>query len=427
MNSVDEASTGALPLYSPPPHGSPCYSRDPANDETRLESSARRGTGRLPTGIFTKTYGSATIVLLDQEPDVHVPSYRERRSSVRGSLILERDTGHISEILAKLDCRLELTAVDSAVVIIRTVKNLLWSSGSSESSSSCPGTIDFACDFPAIFQYQDSEYPPPPSYIARFPGFPLLSAKCAYSLTISITKKRRLGFLSKTKVIYIPIEYSPRTYPRSGISATPTPCFLSTVKTMPGEWYQSSFMMNTWDSSTLAPIQCQAFIPSVKVFGLADTIPLHLQISGQIASLRELISPSSAALNDTSDDIDQRKSLVRVFLTRMVTVECHGRTTSRDMRIGEGRFRPLPAVVNLNCNCQRPCNPTESCVQTVDWDGQVKCNPDVTVGGFQAAGLTVKDFITLELIPSTPIPSPLPTMQHAIPIRFVTETFIAPT
>ncbi|KAJ7133425.1 hypothetical protein C8R44DRAFT_663992 [Mycena epipterygia] len=421
MNSVDESSTFALPLYKPPCHPSPCYSQDPAHDETRLESSAPTGTGRLPTGIFTKAYGSATIVLLDQEPNAHVPSYRERRSSVRGSLILEQDPSQISEVAAKLEGRLESTALDSGAITIKTVAitNVLWSSGSS--SSPCPGTIDFACDFPATFQHRDSEYPPPPSYIARFSGFPSLFVKCAYSLTISIAKDRRLGFLSKTKLIHVPIEYRPRTYPRSGIS--PSPCFLSTVKTVPEEWHQSSFVMNTRASSTLEPIQCQAFIPSVKIFGLGDTIPLHLQISGQISSLQEFILPSSAA----SDDIDQRKSPVRVFLTRMVTVECRGKTTCRVMRIGEGRFRPLPPIVNFDCDCRRRCEPVESCVQNLDWDGQIKCNPDVTVGGFQAAGLTVKDFISLELIPPTPMSSPLLTVQHAIPIRFVTETFLAPT
>ncbi|KAJ7133428.1 hypothetical protein C8R44DRAFT_611706 [Mycena epipterygia] len=420
MNSVDESSQCTLPLYKPPPHPSPCYSQDPANDETRLESSVRTGRGRLPTGIFTKAYGSATIVLLDQESNAHVPSYRERRSSVRGSLILEQDTSQISEVAAKLKGRLELIAVDSGGVTIKTVAitNVLWSSGSS--SSSCPGTIDFACDFPATFQYRDSEYLPPPSYNAWFLEFPSLSAKCAYSLTISITKGRRLGLLSKTKLIHVPIEYRPRAYPLREISTSP--CFLSTVKTMPEEWHQSSFVMNTRVSSNLEPIQCQAFIPSVKVFGLADTIPLHLQISGRIFSLQEFVLPSSAVC----DDVDPTKSPVRVFLMRVITVECHGKTTSRVMRIGEGRFRPLPPIVKFDCHCPIRCDPVESCTKNLDWDGQIKCNPDVTVGGFQAAGLTVKDFITLELIPPTPISSPLLTVQHSIPIRFVTETFVPP-
>ncbi|KAJ7078659.1 hypothetical protein C8R44DRAFT_754824 [Mycena epipterygia] len=406
-----EFSACALPLYSPS-CPSPCYSQDPACDETRLDSSPRIGTGSLPTGIFTKAYGSATIVLYDQEPNTQVPSYG-KQASVRGSLILEQDTSHIREVIAKLEGRLELTTADSGALAIKTVQGMhsLWSSGSS--SSPCPGTVDFACDFPATFQHEGFEYPLPPSYIARFPGFPSLFVKSTYSLTISITKDRRLGFLSKTKLIYVAVEYHPRTTPPRGIC--PTPCFLSAVKTMPEEWHQSSFVMNTRSSSALLPIQCEAFIPSVKIFGFADTIPLHLQLSGQLSSLREFILPS----------IDDGKS-VRVYLTRMVTFEYRGKTNWRVMRVGEGRFRPLPPgpVVNFNCDCQPTCDPAGSCMQTLDWDGEVKCDPDVTAGGFQAAGLTVKDFITLELIPPKRATSPLLTIQHAIPIRLVTETFV---
>ncbi|KAJ7133619.1 hypothetical protein C8R44DRAFT_870987 [Mycena epipterygia] len=64
------------------------------------------------------------------------------------------------------------------------------------------------------------------------------------------------------------------------------------------------------------------------------------------------------------------------------------------------------------------CDPAGSCMQTLDWDGEVKCDP----GGFQTAGLT--DFITLELIPPNRASAPLLTIQYAIPIRLVTETFV---
>jgi hypothetical protein len=215
MDSQSEFSACALPLYSPS-HPSPCYSQDPAYDETRLELSPGIGTRPLPTGTFTKAYGSATIVLLDQEPDSRVPSYG-RQASVRGSLLLEQDTNNISEIVAKvrlsvltrlpnlipvlqLEGRLEITTVDSGALTVRTFKDShsIWSPSSP--SLPCPARINFACHFPATFQYQGCDYPLPPSYIARFPGFPSLFAKCTYSLTVSMNKGRRLGFLPNTKL-----------------------------------------------------------------------------------------------------------------------------------------------------------------------------------------------------------------------------------
>ncbi|KAJ7657021.1 hypothetical protein B0H17DRAFT_1098046 [Mycena rosella] len=414
-----EFSACPLPLYSPS-HPSPCYSQDPAYDETRLDSSPQTATGVLPTGIFTKSYGSATVVLFDQESSVSVPSYG-REASVRGSLILEQDMSHISEIVAKLDGRIEITTAESGALMINTVKKSysLWFPGSS-ASSSCPERIDFACPLPTKFDHRGCECPLPPSYNAEFRGFPALFAKCIYSLTISIIKdRRRLGFLSKMKTIRVPVEYHPQTSPPRGISPTPT-YFLSAVKVMPEEWHQSSFAMNTHCSSNLAPIQCQAFIPSVKIFGLSDTIPLHLQMSGPLSSLRTFILPSSPS----PDDIDDGKGPVRVYLTRMVSFEYRGKATWRVMRLGEGRFRPLPPMVNFDCDCRPVCVPDDACVQSLDWDGEVKCDPGVAVGGFKSAGLTVKDFITLELIPPKPVSSPLLTMQHAIPIRLVTDTFL---
>ncbi|KAF7335817.1 hypothetical protein MVEN_02237700 [Mycena venus] len=405
----------SLPLYSPS-HPSPSYSQDPAYDETRLDLSPRHGARPLPTGLYTKACGSTTIVLFDQESNTQVPSYG-KYGSVRGTLILEQDTSQICEVMAKLEGRLEMTTTESGAQTTKVLKNTycLWSSSSS--SSVCPGTLEIACDFPATFQYQDCDYPLPPSYIARFPGFPSLFAKCTYSLTITITKDRRLSILSKTKLIYVPIEYNPQTIPARGIPQTP--CFLSSIKTMPEEWHQSSFVMKSRSNSDLAP-----HTMPVKVFGLSDAIPLHLQLSAPLSSLRELVLPSSPSSPGGSD-----RGPVRVYLTRMVSFEYRGKSTWRVHRIGEGSFRPLPPVVDFDCDCRLgpACDSCNSSVVILDWDGEVKCDSSVTVGGFQAAGLTVKDFITIEIVPPKAGASLLLSIQHAIPIRLVTETFAAPT
>ncbi|KAJ7148436.1 hypothetical protein C8R43DRAFT_925684 [Mycena crocata] len=400
-----------LPLYSPS-YPSPCYSEDPAGGETTLACSPRVGTGLLPTGIFTKSCGSATVVLFNQEQGADAPSYR-RQAVVRGSLILEGDTTNICEVVAKLGGQLEVIS-DTGGTTIKIFKKTcpLWSSSS---SSSCPQTMNFACEFPSTFHHRDTEFPLPPSYTTNFPGVPTLMARCTYSLTFSIAKDRRLGILSKTKIISVPVEYRPQSSPPRGISLTPS--FRCTVKNLPEEWHQSSFVMRPRSYSNLVSLHCQVFIPSVRVFGLGDTIPIHLQVSGPLASLRELISPAS------SDRI------VRVYLTRMVTFEHQGKTTWRVVQTGEARtLLPLPPFVNFDRDCRRPaCNQDESCVEVLDWAGEIRCDGEVAVGGFQAAGLTVKDFITLELTPAKPASSPLLVVQHAIPIRFVTESYIEPT
>ncbi|KAJ7079755.1 hypothetical protein B0H15DRAFT_997974 [Mycena belliarum] len=401
--------------YTLPSHPSPCYSQDPACDETRLEFSP--ATRLRPTGIFTKACGSATIVLFNQDPSSPIPSYG-REAPVSGLLILEHDTSRVSEIVVKFQGQLKITTAESgATISIFKNSHSLWSLGSS--SSVCPERIDFAYQFPTTFRHQDHEYPLPPSYIARFTGSPVLSAECTYTVTISISKAHRLGIWSQTKIVHIPVKYRPLSSPPSGISSPPY--FLAqAVKTMPDEWHQSSFVLNT-RGSTLTPIQCQAFIPSVKVFGVADTIPIHLQISAPVCSLREFILPAGPA----PGDVDDGRGPVRVSLTRMVTYACRGREIWRTRQIGEGRFRPLPPAVNFDCDCRPECVPSDACVQSLDWDGEVRCGPGVAVGGFRAAGLTVKDFIIIHLVP--PNSSPLLPVQHALPVRFVTDSFVLAT
>ncbi|KAJ7263175.1 hypothetical protein B0H12DRAFT_1012381 [Mycena haematopus] len=420
LHSQFNSSSRPPPSYSPPPAACcpPCYSQDPASDETRIDISSRNhGRRLLPSGIFVKASGSTTVILSGQEPNIRVPIYRQH-GPVRGSLIVEQDTSQIREVVAKLEGRLEVTTSFSGVQIINVFKNIycLWSSGSF--TSPFPGTIDIVCDFPATFQHQGRDFPLPPSYVARFPGYPALFVKCTYSLNISITKERRLGLLSKTKLIYIPVEYNPQTYPARGLPSDLH--FLASVKIIPEEWQQTSFVMNA-RAYNISLIQCEvsAFIPSVKVFGLSDTIPLHLQLSGSLSSLRELFGSSPAGS-------DLRHSPVRVYLARKVTLVHDGKTTWRIQRIGEGHFPPLP-VAHSTCTCQPPCDSCDSCVDTFGWDGEAKCDADIGVGGFQAAGLTVLDYVTLEITPPKPELSPLQRVRHAFPIRFVTETFVEPT
>lgn len=58
------------------------------------------------------------------------------------------------------------------------------------------------------------------------------------------------------------------------------------------------------------------------------------------------------------------------------------------------------------------------------WEGEVVPSlKQISVGGFRAAGLAVRDFIILTLIPPDPETSPLRTHQHAVPVRIVTDAW----
>ncbi|KAK7048645.1 hypothetical protein R3P38DRAFT_1873638 [Favolaschia claudopus] len=412
------SSQRALPYHPPPydspPNPPPCYSQDPARDETRLDISPQRRRRQQPTGIFTKRSGPATVVLLDQDPDIRVPIYR-RHGLVRGSLIIERGASRVCEIVAKLQGRIETTTTDSGVQSIKVFKNTycLWSCDpSSAESSEFPGTVELACEFPATCQHDGRNEPLPPSYIVGFPGFPALFVRCQYSLHITITNTRRLGILPSATFVYIPIEYNPQTVPFRGLPSVLN--FHSSVKLIPEEWYQTSCLISSC-CSKVAPIQCESFIPSVRIFGLPDTIPIHLQFSGPLSSLRQLFLPTVGN--------DSPRLPVRAFLTRKVMYAYRGKATVRLLRIGEARFPPLPPL-DLNCNCKLKCESCDVCASTFNWDGEIKCDETVTVGGFSVGGLNVKDYISLIITPSRN--SSLLGVQHEIPVRFVTESYVEP-
>ncbi|KAJ7302670.1 hypothetical protein DFH08DRAFT_977661 [Mycena albidolilacea] len=60
---------------------------------------------------------------------------------------------------------------------------------------------------------------------------------------------------------------------------------------------------------------------------------------------------------------------------------------------------------------------------SLNWDGEVRCNVDATVGMFDAGCVRVQDFIVLELKPLCAATcSEFVTLRHSHPIKLVTES-----
>lgn len=87
-----------LPAYtaSPPP---PTYSSDLAEGERSLQNNASR-SNTAPSGIYTETCDGVSLVLLEQEPNIDIPSY-DRRAVVNGAIELENRT-NISKVVLKV-------------------------------------------------------------------------------------------------------------------------------------------------------------------------------------------------------------------------------------------------------------------------------------------------------------------------------------
>lgn len=206
-------------------------------------------------------------------------------------------------------------------------------------------------------------------------------------------------------------------------------------------------------------------VPAAQIFGLEEAIPFHIQLTGTIASLRAFLPQSTEVYPlspiDTTSTVDTSATLVhsplslsslpptavsvcpsssslkpqkrrfsrsssysppspkpviRVFLLRQISVQVRGQKAWRNCTLGEGKIWPLPPPAG-SMDCLVP----EREEANLDWEGEVRCNRNTMVGGFNAGQLAVKDFIVLALTPPDPHSSPLLEFQYAHPIRFVTD------
>lgn len=173
-------------------------------------------------------------------------------------------------------------------------------------------------------------------------------------------------------------------------------------------------------------IDCHFFIPVVRTFALADTIPFYLQLIAPSKSLQAFLHPT------VSTEIKSKRSkniaactttppMVRVYLLRQVIIVVKGRLCTRQFSIGEGNVRSLPPGASLP-----PLLRSQSLdcgLGTLDYEGEVHPNSDIKVGQFSLSRLQVRDFITTYLAPPNPSTSPLRVHQHSHPICLVTDRF----
>ena len=139
----------------------------------------------------------------------------------------------------------------------------------------------------------------------------------------------------------------------------------------------------------------QLFVPAGRIYALTDTIPFHIQLSGFGCTLRDLFSESvlldrvmsvDSQNTEASKKAPNTKPLLRVFLLRQMSVTSRSENSWKNNVVGEGTIIPMPPESTSCCS-----NNTDPCQMAhIDWEGEVRCATDITVGGFNAANVQVK-------------------------------------
>lgn len=331
-----------------------------------------------------------------------------------------------------MEGRIKLT-ISSSNTVSKTIKVIneqydLWSCKASHfdlsgSTTACPMNIPFSTVLPTTFKFKDGdrEFPLPPSYEVNFTGMPGLYAKCTYAIC-GIVKIHGLLWDHK-KIVSTPFIYRPRTHPRQPIVTT---SFLSSVKSLPEEWFQATSLLKPRPGTnpSLGSLNVNFFLPAVRTFGLRDSIPYHIQISGSISSLKEFHSNvqynldseslSSSPLRSRSNNLTLTMS---VSLRRQVRVDVKSQSVRKGSLIGTGTLNAVAPPIELDLTLHSLQE------MTLDWEGTVRCRPEICVGHFDARNLSATDFLMFSIQPKTThrVFDPL---QIIVPISLVTDTWV---
>ncbi|KAF9220884.1 hypothetical protein BS17DRAFT_287879 [Gyrodon lividus] len=397
-------SCECVPPYTPS-LPSPSYSTELLPGERTVEHT-RRASSQPPTGIYRRITDTLTISLKDQRPGSIHPIYG-RGGVVRGDLIL-RTTNDLRSVTLKLE---GLLLVEKLGVSITTnlfsMTYIMWNTSEGRP---CPQTIPFAVILPLSFEDEGRACHLPPTFESSDSG---PRAICSYSLTVELSRPRQfLPFLRASEAVKVPLIYRPRSRPHMPMLPSDLP-FMFTVKSSPEEWHQIMWTVNMSHASSLDPVQCFLFIPSVQIYALSDTIPFHLQILGSPTSLLPFLeqSQTGGVTSNPSSAVT-----VRVYLLRQTGVIIHGQNISLSRVLGEGKMEPSQCLPWTHHATQQ--HPLGEGLGFLDWDGELRCSEDATVASFITSQLYVKDLIVLSITPQEPLKL---AVKHCHPIRIVTD------
>ncbi|KAJ6538878.1 hypothetical protein DFH09DRAFT_930149 [Mycena vulgaris] len=387
------------PIYSASP--SPTYSATPGSNERSLQFTPLPHHSRS-TGTFIRTENMVTLVLNGQKENSRWPSFG-RGALLSGSLLLKSHET-VTSVRIKFEGILESLSPSHGYSRSKVVDQSSALYVKDGSKSRCPSAIPFSHRFPSIFTNNGKPYPLPPSCDIPLPGGSFL--KCTYSLTVSVVLPlhRSAPFLVKDRSLTIDLEYRQRTRPsRPGI---PEPSLFSTVKTCPEEWLQLPVALTVGPDLRASDVYCDLFVPSVGVFGISETIPFHLQLSGSKNYLRELLLLRS--------NLD-RSQAIRVCLLRQIGTDYGNNGAKINTILGEGSIRSLPPAIDY------PASPSSTLRDSLNWEGEIQLQDITTLVSMPAPSASWLYLIAVELSP--PQTSFINRAHYGYPIKLTTDTW----
>ncbi|KAN0118644.1 hypothetical protein V8E52_005067 [Russula decolorans] len=409
-------STLSLPRYSVDSFQAPLHSADPllCDSETGFyrvrspPSTVLAATPRPPGGEFVKESkgGNLRLRLYRQSDNATVPVFGIR-GPVEGTLELSKPKGLVF-VAVRVEGLLRVEEVAGGGTTTTVLCNetiTLWRKDSD--LQPCPFSFPFCIPLPTTFSDEHGSWALPPTFEAHLSGLPGFNANVDYTVTAIASKTKSLVLGIGVTTLSTPFTYHPRTAPARGIPPRLEPRTSSPGLHITPEWrvHESTIAARLPGSSK--GIICKFYTPASHVVCMRRAIPYHVTFTGPPLALATLLTYMPSRMGAAPV-----RACSRIQLLRQTSVDVKneyapvGATSEmwRTKSIGEGSlYRSGDGTGWLS------------------FTGEITVDSEVTIGGFKAAGLWVKDCIVFSITPPDAHKGPIGDMRCVIPVRLVTD------
>lgn len=391
--------------------------------------------------------GSVTLKVSNQRSNASLPIHHGGTNNpIRGYVDLAK-TENVTSVELKLEGRLllrEVAAGGASTTELCNKRVTLWTReqplAGSSARQSFQISLPFALTLPTSFSDEHGTHPLPPSFESNLPSLPGFHATISYSLSVVVNKTKSSLFSLGNPTLSTPLIYLPRSRPPTSPPPFHPATFTPRLDSRP-DWQGFPTTIKVKRPFKGAPpdledVESKLYLHTTRIFPIIQSIPFYLSFLSSSNALAAFMpfgpqTPGSAGPNIFGAGGYQ---CMRIRLTRQVIVDAKNanlRTQAATAVQREpGRERPssLSGPISSSSEMWDMTTIGEGSFKLFnhgsDWItfyGEIPISNEVRVSGFKAAGLLVRDFLLLTMVPPDPAKSPFKEFHQKVPIRLTTD------
>jgi len=260
---------------------------------------------------------------------------------------------------------------------------------------------------PTTFNDERDSWALPPTYEAHLSGLPGFTANVDYNLTAIASKTKSIVLGIGLTTLSTPFIYYPRSAPARGIPPRLQPRTASPGLHITPEWRVQTGTIAVRLPGLSKSIICYFYTPASHVVCMRRAIPYHITFTGPGLALTTLLTYMPSRTGAAAVRACSRIQLIR--------------QTSVDAKNEHAAVGATSEIWRTRCIGEGSLCRSGDGTDWLTFTGEITVDSEVTIGGFKAAGLWVKDCIVFSITPPDSHRGPIGDMRCVIPIRLVTD------